>query len=745
MQKAILHKQGRKQMDLFQNAKWIGSGNPVVTRYTGQESPALQLRKEFALEKTGKAQCFISGLGCFVLYINGQRVGDEVLSPAFTDYDKRVLYCTYDVTDLLVPGRNVVAVCVGDGFYNQTAHDTWGFYQAPWRDTAKLLLQLNVEGEEVLISDDSWKLTLNGPIVHNCIRTGEYYDARKEDGWKENGYDDGRWGNAQIMRPPAGKLIPQLLPPIRECEVIPAIDMWRSKKGWVFDFGKNMAGYVSLKMAGREGQTVAIRYSEKLDGQELDQSNISCYVLDTDDFSVDKYTFRGEGVERWKPSFVYHGFRYAELTGAEETPSRDALTAYFVHTDLRQKGSFHSSDSLLNWIQEAGIRSFLSNFHGISEDCPHREKNGWTGDAVISAGYAVCQFDMAEAYRKWLADIVDSQRRNGQLPGIAPTGGWGHNWGSGPAWDSALFVLPYELYLETGDSSCMELVYEAAQRYLDYAKYYRREGLVCYGLSDWCPPDLPDLKLMDNCLSDSCYYYAMQQIMAKMAALAGEPEKAHQYRQEAEETKTAIRSRFICDDCVDNNGQGALAEVLYFRIVEGVQAEKIAAKLAQTVTEDGYSYKVGILGMKALLNALSMYGYTNVAYKTVDREDYPSYGYWRKLGATTLWENWENSSFGSQNHHMYGDVLNWMFRNVGGIQNDGIAYDQCRLKPYFFRDVCSVSVQTETPRGPLNFDWSKEEKRFIADIVLPEDTKAILELPGHAPIQVQSGRVEIQL
>lgn len=732
-------------MHCFRNAKWIGSGNPVVARYTGKKSPALQLRKEFFLERMGTAQCFISGLGCFVLYINGQRVGDEVLSPAFTDYDKRVLYCTYDVTDLLLPGRNVVAVCLGDGFYNQTTRDTWGFYQAPWRDSAKLLLQLNIKGEEILVSDDSWKQTLTGATVHSALRTGEYYDARREDGWKEAGYDDRHWNHACVMRPPAGELAPQLLPPIRECQCFPAMAMWQSKRGWVFDFGKNISGYVALKMMEKAGETAVIRYSEKLSGKELDQSNISCYIQDTDDFSTDKYTFRGEGVECWKPSFVYHGFRYVELAGVKKTPGMDALTAYFVHTDLRQKGSFYSSDSLLNWIQEAGIRSFLSNFHGFSEDCPHREKNGWTGDAVISAGYAVCQFDMNEAYRKWLADIVDSQRSNGQLPGIAPTGGWGYNWGSGPAWDCALFFLPYELYLETGDGSCMELVYEAAQRYLNYAKYYRREGLVCYGLSDWCPPDLPDLKLMDNCLSDSCYYYAMQQIMAKMADFAGEPEMAGKYRRDAEETKTAIHRRFIREDGVDNDGQGALAEVLYFCIVEGEQAQRIAAKLARIVEQDGYSYKVGILGMKALLNALSKFSYTDVAYKTVDREDYPSYGYWRKLGATTLWESWENSSFGSQNHHMYADVLNWMFRNVGGLQNAGVAYDNCRLKPYFFRDVCSASVRTETPRGLLAFDWRKEANRFVADIVLPEYTETILELPGHAPVQVQSGHMEIQL
>lgn len=732
-------------MDLFQNAKWIRNGATVVNKTTGHKSPALQLRKVFYLEKTGNAQCMISGLGCFVLYINGNRVSDEVLSPAFTDYEKRVLYCTYDVTDLLVKGKNVVAVCLGDGFYNQTAKDTWGFSEATWRDNVKLLLQLNVNGEAVVVSDNSWVQTDEGPIVHNCLRTGEHYDARKEDNWTQIDYDDGHWYKACIVRPPAGKLIPQLLPPIRECECLPAVDMWKSEKGWVFDFGKNIAGYASLKMAGKAGETATIRYGEMLNGKELDQRNIATHIHGTDEFSVDKYTFRGEGVECWKPSFVYHGFRYAELTGVEETPGLDALTAHFVHTDLRQKGAFHSSNDLLNWIQEAGIRSFLSNFHGFSEDCPHREKNGWTGDAVISSGYAVCQFDMTEAYRKWLFDIMDSQRLTGQLSGIAPTGGWGHNWGSGPAWDCVLFILPYVHYLETGDSSLMEQVYKSAQHYLEFAKYFRRNGLVCYGLSDWCPPKLPDIKIMSNCLSDSCYYYAMQQIMAQMADFFDESEKAAQYRKEAEETKQAICNRFVSDDCVDNDGQGALAEVLYFRVVEGVQAEKIAAKLARVVEKDGYSYKVGILGMKALLNALSAYGYTDVAYKTVDREDYPSYGYWRKLGATTFWERWEDYIPDSRNHHMYADVVNWMFRNIGGLQNAGIAYDKCCLKPYFFEDNCSASVHTETPRGEIRFDWRKEENRFIADIVLPGNTDATLLLPNGVSMDVRSGHIEIEV
>lgn len=727
----------------MKNAKWIGSGIRVVTRTTGEVSPALQLRKEFDLEQFENAICQISGLGCYSLYINGRKVGDDVLSPAFTDYTKRVLYVQYDVTEYLTEGKNVIAVKLGNGFYNQTARDTWGFYQAPWRDSVKLLFSLIVDEEVCVVSDRSWKQSSQGATIHNCIRTGEYYDARREDGWREVGYDDQDWYNACIVAPPGGQLVLQQMPPIRECEDIPAVAMWKSNNGWIFDFGKNISGYSTLKMCGKPGQTVSIRYSEKINGTELDQSNISCYILGEEDFSVDQYTFRGDGIESWKPEFVYHGFRYAELSGAMEQPSLDALTAHFVHTDLRKKADMKTSNSLLNWIYEAGIRSFLGCYHGISEDCPHREKNGWTGDAVISAGYAVCHFDMAEAYRKWLSDMVDSQRDNGQLPGIVPTGGWGYNWGSGPAWDCALFVLPYEWYLETGDKSLFSLVYESAKKYLRYAEYYRCNGLVCYGLSDWCPPNLPDLKLMDNQLSDSCYYYAMQMIMSEMAELMGEKEDAVSYRAAAQETRKAIREAYIHDDHVDNDGQGALAEVLYFSIVEGQQAEKIAARLAETVKCDQYQFKVGILGMKALMNALSKYGYTDVAYRTVDRYDFPSYGYWKNHGATTLWENWDGD--GSQNHHMYADVINWIFRNVVGIQNKDIGYKRCVLEPFFTDVNCCAAGETETPAGKIMFSWNKEGNIFNADITIPDGINAVLKLPERENITLPTGETKINL
>ncbi len=727
-------------------SKWIGTGEHVVEKSTGQASPAVQFRKTFTIEKGEKdgAVCRICGLGCYVLYVNGKKVGDDVLSPAFTAYDKRALYVEYDVESYLREGENVVAVKVGNGFYNQMTNDTWGFYSASWRECVKLILEIESKKGVLCRTDRSWKMTPHGATVHNAIRTGEYFDARREDNWKELGYNDNDWFGAVMVAPPGGRICKMTMPPIRECAQYSAQKMWKSEKGWVFDFGKNITGYIRMKMSGKAGETAVFRYAEKLNGEEIDQSNLDWYIYGGFDFSTDKYTFRGVGVEEWNPEFVYHGFRYVEVSGIENEPTKDALTACFVHTDLAQRGAFSCDDELMSWIYDAGVRSFLGNWHGISEDCPHREKNGWTGDAAISCDYAVALFDMKKAYKKWLQDMCDAQRENGQLAPIVPTSGWGFNWGSGPAWDCALFFLPYALYKETGDNECLLGVYDTAKKYLNYAKYYEDEGLVCYGLSDWCPPeDMADLKLMDNRLSDSCYYYKMQKIMAEICIMRGEEEKAKGYAAAAERVKNAIIKAYVNGDSVNNDGQGALAEALYFEIVEGEQAIAIARKLAETVRRDNYVFKVGILGMKALLNALSKYGYTAEAYKIVNRYDYPSYGYLKEHGATTLWESWNGK--GSLNHHMYGDVLHWMLRNIAGVQNTGLAYDTCVLKPYFYAENCGASGKVTAKSGTLSFAWRKQGKTFEADVVCPDGVNATLIIDGIKERAVKTGKIKIEL
>ena len=726
------------------HAKWIGvkEGN----YQTGCHSPALELRRCFFVNRIPThAECLLLGLGAHILFINGTRVGDAVLSPAFTAYDKRALFLRYDVSSYLKKGENVIAVKLGDGFYNQTVVDEWNFYLASWRNSPRMLLELFLDGESVLVSDTDWRARKSEATYHNAIRTGEYYDARHEDGWKSLGYCDADWSCARVVCHAGGVIEEMTMPPMRECEHLSAVDMWKSERGWVFDFGKNIAGYVSLCCRGKAGDTVTLRYAEQLKGKEIDQSGINCYVDPSAAFSEDRYTFCGEGLEEWRPEFVFHGFRYVEFCwGSEEAPDLSALTAYFVHTDLARKGNFTCSHELLNWIYDAGVRSFLSNYQGIPMDCPHREKNGWTGDAAISADFAVCHFDMKEAYLKWMRDMTDAQRVSGQLPGIVPTSGWGYHWGAGPAWDFALFALPYVLYLETGNAESLFQVYGAAQAYLRYAESREdAEGLVCYGLSDWCAPKrMENRNLMPNRFSDSCYYCAMNCIAAKIAELSGDGGKAEYYQHKAREIKERIRSVYATDEQIASHGQGALAFLICFGIVEGEEAQRVADRLAALVKADGYVHKVGILGMKALPYALSAHGYTDVAYRMLTRTDYPSYGYWRSLGESTLCEVWEEGQ--SRNHHMYADVLNWMTRHIAGLQNRGVAYDKAAFVPHFFADTCGASACTETPRGEISISWSKTSTELVADVVVPRGTEATLELFDESRA-VSTGRIVIKL
>ena len=451
-------------MDVFRKGKWIGEGVALVGSPTGYLSPALQLRKEFTISKVNGAICRICGLGLYKLYINGVEVGDEVLSPDFTDYNKRVFYFEYAVEKYLKEGKNVIAVRLGDGFYNQTTKDTWNFYAAPWRDNVRLAMELCVGEEVVLATDESWRVSSGGATYHSAIRTGEYYDARKEDGWKAVGYDDLFWKPAVLMNAPQGALVKSPQPPVRECEILTPVSITNTADGCLVDFGKNIAGYVSISMRGERGEELSICYCERIKDGKPDNEHIGMFISDTDAFAVDKYIFAGEGVEKWKPQFVYHGFRYVYLTGIHRDVHKDEIVAHFIHTDFQRIGKFTSSDEQMNWIYQVGIQSFLSNYVGIPTDCPHREKNGWTGDAVNSAAYAVFNFDMVGAYQKWIDDMVDSQKENGQLPGIVPTCGWGYDWGSGPAWDCALFILPYELYRETGDITVLKTAYPAMKK-----------------------------------------------------------------------------------------------------------------------------------------------------------------------------------------------------------------------------------------------------------------------------------------
>ncbi len=450
----------RWEMGLLQPGDW---GAKWVARTTDTNSnPAPLLRRVFKLDgKIKQARASICGLGYYELYLNGRQVGDHVLDPGYTRYDRRAFYVTYDVTDQLKAGGNAVGVILGNGWFNCHTRAVWNFHQAPWRAAPKLLLQLRVDytdgRRETIVSDESWKCS-TGPIVFDSIYGGETYDARLEKpGWTTVAYDDAHWEGVQLVAAPPGKLAAQMMPPIKVHETLKPVKITEPKPGlFLFDIGQNLAGRAELTVSGPAGARVQMRYGERLfpDGT-LDTRDIEQHVKrlgPEQQYQTDTYILKGDGRETWHSRFTYHGFQYVAITGFPGRPTLANLRAQFLHSAVPRAGEFTCSNPLLNRIQRAAYWSFLSNLQGIPTDCPHREKNGWTGDAHLACEQAQFNFFPVPVHQKWINDLGDEQKPAGQLPGIVPTSGWGYGFGSGPAWDSAFLLIPYYEYLYYGDT-----------------------------------------------------------------------------------------------------------------------------------------------------------------------------------------------------------------------------------------------------------------------------------------------------
>lgn len=722
---------------LFGKACFIGCDLRVIGRKLGTQNPTLRYRRRFSLrQKPKKATVRISGLGCFALYLNGERVSDEVLSPAFTDYTKTVLYCEYDVTRLLREGENLICAEVAAGYYNQSEKDVWSFYAAPWRDYQKLLLALVCDGEICLESDRSFRvdrvkdkdgrLTSASPCYYSVLRVGERYDARREDGWLSADFDDNAWQSASLVSHPGGRLKKQVLPPMRICERLKPVKSWASESGRVYDFGKNISGVCEVSMQARRGTKMTIRYGEVLSGTELDSSHIGCYS-GVKHFSEDTYIFKGGKRETHHASFVYHGFQYVEILGA--APKDEEVTALFIRTDLKALDEFHTLDGHIEWFAEAAKTSFLSNFHGFSEDCPHREKNGWTGDASLSAAHACLRFDMRAAYKKYLLDIVDTQLPSGQISCVCPTAGWGYNWAAGPSWDSALIFIPEAIYRAYGDDSAYRLILPHAKKYFAYMDRYVEDGLISVGLSDWKPPITCKGKdsMATNRFSDSCFYMEMNRLFGEALSRFNDKD-ANNYLQKSEYIRAAIRKAYLHGDKADNDCIGALSMALYFGIAEAEAAQRMADRLAQKIKDVRYRAACGILGMKALFGSLAKYGHADVLYRMLTTEEYPSFGHWYSRGATSLWEDFEGNE--SRLHHMYASPMDFVLPYIGGIHNEGIGYDRVRFAPYLYNEDCAARYAVKTRFGRLSIDWQYKDGVFRARIKKPAAVSATLSVLG---------------
>lgn len=734
---------------------WIGDGKDK------DYQPAPYFRKKFAAGKTIKsARAYIAAAGLYELYINGEKIGDHRLDPLYTRFDRRNLYVTYDVTGQLRNGDNAIGVLLGNGWYNHQSKAVWDFDRAPWRNRPAFCMDLRItysDGSvETIPTDLSWK-TSSGGLIFNSIYTGEHYDTRLEQsGWNMPDFDDSKWNGVGYRGAPSQNIVAQQARPIRNVLTIPAKSVNKiNEKTYVFDFGQNMSGVTRINVSGEKGTEVRIMHGERLfDNGRIDMSNIDVYYRGDkvkDPFQTDILILSG-GKDEFMAKFNYKGFRYVEVTSDKPIElNQNSLTAYFMHSDVPSVGNINTSSELVNKLWWATNNAYLSNLMGYPTDCPQREKNGWTGDGHFAIETALYNYDGITVYEKWLADHRDEQQPNGVLPDIIPTGGWGYGTDNGLDWTSTIAIIPWELYMFYGDSKPLADCYENIKRYVDYVDRTSPNHLTTWGRGDWVP-----VKSQSNKeLTSSIYFYVDTRILANAAKLFNKQEDLAYYTALAEKIKDAVNDKYLNKETgiYANGSQTELSVPLQWKIVPDNMIAKVAQNLAKKVEEAGFHLDVGVLGAKAILNALSENGYAETAYKVAAQDTYPSWGWWIVNGATTLLENWDLKAERdiSDNHMMFGEIGGWFYKGLGGIfpNPEQPGFKHILLRPNFVKELKHFEAQHESPYGRIVSKWKWDRRKINYEVIVPANSTATLYLPdnikGDKVIELEAGRHDLIL
>ena len=686
-------------------AKWIGGGN--------------QLRREFQLDaRPVRARAYVTGLGYYELRINGKKVGDHVLDPAWTTYDKRVLYVTYDVTSCLRQGANAVGVMLGQGWYESRA--------------ALVELRVELEGGRTVevVSDGAWKAA-QGPIVADSIYNGETYDARKETpGWDKPGYQDSAWQAAKLVDGPKGVLSAQMMPPIRVVDAIVPVKLTSPKPGTcVYDMGQNFSGWIQLRVKGPAGAKVRIRHAELIyDDGTLNTENLRKAK------ATDVYILRGGGREEvYEPRFTYHGFRYVELTGYPGTPTLDSIRGRVVNSAVEATGGFAASKQILNDIQKIIVWGALSNLHGVPTDCNQRdERMGWMADAHLVAETAILNFDMAAFYTNFLRDIRDIQSDDGAVTDTVP-----HKFGrrpADPAWGSAYPLFVWYMYLHYGDHQVLEQHYDGIKAWADLLAAKAEDHIVNYSYyGDWVPVEETPGNLV------STFYYCWStDIVSRVAEVLGKQGDAAAYRERAAEIRQAFHRKFYNAEVFGygNGTQTANLLPLYLDMVPKEVRGRVRRTLRDSIVYTNNTHlTTGILGTKYLLPFLTQADAPDLAYELATQTTYPSWGYMLANGATTLWELWQEKtgpSMNSHNHPMFGSVGAWFYQALAGIKPEAAkpGYRRILVQPQVVRDLRWASGTIETPLGTASSSWRRTGDGLRLEVVVPVGAVAEIHLPA---------------
>ena len=743
-------------------AKWIGydkgSAWDSITQWS--RLSARYLRKEFESKpEIKRAMVYLSGLGMYELYINGKKIGDQVLAPNPTDYRKSFFYNTHEVTKQVKAGKNSIATVLGNGRfftmrqnYKTHKHNNFGF--------PKLLLQLEIEytdgRKEVIVSDESWKLNVDGPIRTNNEYDGEEYDARKEwKGWTMPGFNDQSWIQPEMVSAPPGVLTAQMSEPMKVMKLIMPKSIRKLPSGnYILDMGQNFSGWIALKnIVGNAGDKAVLRFAESLkpDGE--------LYVANLRDAKVtDVYTLKGKGLESWEPSFVYHGFRYVEISAFPGKPLISQFEGKLVYDALETTGSFETSNKTINKVYQNAWWGIASNYKGMPVDCPQRnERQPWLGDRTVGAQGESYVFGNGNLYAKWMKDIEESQTAEGSIPDVAPAF-WNY-YSDDVTWPAAFFFISNNLYNQFGNLQPIQQHYPAMKKWMGYMKEKFMKAYIMtrdkYG--DWCvPPEALELihakdpaRLTDGQLIATAYYYKLLSYMQRFAGLTGNNADSKYYGELSDSIRTAFQAKFY-DSQKKQYGNNTITSnllPLYFGICPDSLKATIFEKIRYKIHVESHDHvSTGVIGSSWLMRGLTEYGYADLAYILASNKTYPSYGYMAENGATTIWELWNGNTadpgMNSQNHVMLlGDLITWYYENLAGIRTDKkeVAFKKIIMKPTVPAGLDYVKASYRSQYGLIISHWINSTAVFDWTVRIPANTSAVLYIPAASMEELSEG------
>lgn len=725
--------------------KWQGSFVSGASA-AAAEDPAVYFRREFNVDgRPLRARLTVTGLGIVVPYVNGSRVGDEVLAPGWTSYRHRLAVGTHDVTALISSGANAFGAVVGEGW--AVGALTWDNTRYNYADRPALFAQLELEyadRTEIVATDERFRVGAGG-VRANGIYAGETYDARLEPcGWTRAGFDDGGWTAARRFDWPLACLTETAAPPIRRVEELAPVLLRKTDAGTtIVDFGQNLSGWVRISATGEAGTTVTIRHAEVLtpSGELERETNRTAEA-------TDRYTLRGDGVEVWEPQFTFHGFRYAEIEGWPGEITADDVRAVVVHSDMTRTGWFETSDGLINRLHENTLWSMRGNFVGLPTDCPQRdERMGWTGDLNAFSTTATFLYDVRGLLESWLQDLAAEQRETGNVPWTVPDV---QSTPSSPTalWSDVAVSLPWELYQEYGDESILRSSYESMTAFVRQVEgLLDEDGLWSSGFQfgDWLDPDAPADNAAggktDRFLVASAYFVKTAREMALTAAVLGEERDEKHFRALHERVRSAFRREYVTDaGRVVNETATGYALAIMFGTLDESQRRKAGDRLAEIVKRADYRISTGFAGTPLVTEALSSTGHLNEAYRLLMEKECPSFLYPVTMGATTIWERWDSirpdgtlnsTGMTSLNHYALGAVAAWLHRVVGGLVRTSPGWERFRVAPEPGGGLMSARTVHDTVRGRAEVGWRIAGGELTLDVTVPPDATAVVVMPLH--------------